>query len=457
MYLEKLFLKAVSDFSLISKDDKILLAFSTGVDSSVLLHLLLKFKNYLSIKEVAVAYFNHSIREQSDEEEKFVKELSKKLQIKAFTKKEDVVSYAKKNNFSVEEAGRNLRYKFFTEILQKEGFNKLATAHHLSDLAETLILWFLQGNKKGLKGFKPREGNIIRPLIYISKKQIYEYAYTNNISFFEDETNENESILRNKVRKKIIPILREINPSLENSLFTLSRLLNLDEDYFDKYLENFKGLYSSKTLNLQQIRDLDKAIAYRVIDKWLLDNFQIKLSYNQLLKVLDLIDKQGNWQFTLKNNSVLKKEYDKLFVEDLRKKFVNYEYRLFPNSEVYIKEASLIITSTIENSLDVDKLKYAKNKVCFKYIPQMEEGFIIRNRRKGDKFIPFGKSSEKKLKDIFIDLKVPKSERDKVPLVVFQDKILWIAGYKRSAFYPVDKSSKKTICFELKEVKGANN
>jgi len=457
MNLEKKFLKATSDFNLISPGDNLLIAFSTGVDSSVLLHLVLKFKKYLNIKEIAVAYFNHSIRKQSDEEELFVKELSKKLGIKAFTKKKDLLSYAKENKLSIEEAGRNLRYKFFTEILHKKGFNKLATAHHLSDLAETMVLWFIQGSKNGLKGFKPKEGNIIRPMVYITKDEIYEYAYKNKIRFFEDITNKDETILRNKVRRSIIPLLKEINPSLENSLFNLSSFLNIDERFFDNLIKEYESLYKSKFLNLKKLSDLDKAIIYRIIDKWLLENYSIKISYKQLFEVLKLLEKNKNWQIELKKGFILKKEYDFLYIESNYNKPISYEYKLYPNSEIYIKEANLIITSTIENFSNVDKLKYAKNKVCFEYIPQMEEGFIVRNRKNGDRFIPFGKSSEKKLKDVFINLKIPKSERDKVPLILFQDKILWIVGFYRSAFYPIKESSKKIICFTLKEVKGANN
>lgn len=457
MNLEKKFLKAISDFNLIPPDDNLLIAFSTGVDSSVLLHLILKLKNYLNIREVAVAYFNHSIRKQSDNEELFVKELSKKLKIKVFTKKEDLFSYAKKNKVSLEEAGRNLRYKFFTEILHKEGFNKVATAHHLSDLAETMVLWFLQGSKNGLKGFKPKEENIIRPMIYITKDEIYEYAYENKIRFFEDITNEDETILRNKVRKSIIPLLKEINPSLENSLFNLSSFLNIDEGFFDNLVKEYKSLYKSKFLNLNELSHLDKAIIYRIIDKWLLENYSIKISYKQLFEVLKLLEKNKNWQFKLQEGFILKKEYDLLYIESNYDKSVSYEYKLYLNDEVHIKEANLIITLTIENFSNIDKLKYAKNKVCFEYISQMEEGFIVRNRRNGDRFVPFGRSSEKKLKDIFIDLKIPKFERYKVPLVLFQDKILWIAGFCRSAFYPIKESSKKIICFTLKEVKSANN
>lgn len=457
MNLEKKFLKAVSDFNLISAYDNLLIAFSTGVDSSVLLHLVLKFRDYFNIKEVAVAYFNHSIRKQSDKEEIFVKELSKKLGIKAFTEKKDLFSYAKENKLSIEEAGRNLRYKFFTEILHKEGFNKLATAHHLSDLAETMALWFIQGSKRGLKGFKPKEGNIIRPMVYITKNEIYEYAYKNKIRFFEDITNKDETILRNKVRRSIIPLLKEINPSFENSLFNLSSFLNIDEEFFDNLIKEHKSLYKSKILNLKNLLHLNKAIIYRIIDKWLLENYSIKISYKQLFKVLKLLEKNKNWQFKLQEGFILKKEYDFLYIESDYNKPISYEYKLYPNSKIYIKEANLIITSTIENFSNIDKLKYAKNKVCFEYILQMEEGFIVRNRRSGDRFIPFGKSSEKKLKDIFISLKIPKFERDKVPLILFQDKILWIAGFYRSAFFPIKESSKKIICFTLKEVKGANN
>jgi tRNA(Ile)-lysidine synthase len=389
MTIEKKFLKAVKDFNLISKGDKILIAFSTGVDSSVLLHLLLKFKEFFSIDEIALAYFNHSIRQQSDKEEKFTKEISKKLKIRCFTRKEDVYLFSKKNKLSLEEAGRILRYKFFTEILHKEGFNKLATAHHLSDLAETMVLWFLQGNKNGLKGFKPREKHIIRPMIYISKDEIYKYAYQNNIKFFEDQTNKDETILRNKVRNKIIPILKEINPSLESSLLTLSSFLHIDNEFLDKVISNYRNIYSQKVLNLKAILSLDKAVIYRIIDRWLLENYQLKISYSNLIKVLNLIHKNKNWQLDLQNNITLIKSYDNLFIKfkEKEEKQTDYCYKLLPNEEIYIKEASVIMASTIENFSNIDKFKYAQNKVCFEFIPQMEEGFKVRNRKAGDKFI----------------------------------------------------------------------
>jgi len=221
MNVEKKFLKAIKDFNLISPDDKLIIAYSTGIDSSVLTYLFLKFKNYLKINKLALAYLNHKIRPESDVEEKFAISFAKSLNLEIYTKEVDVKKVANKLKKSVEQVGREERYKFFTQILQEKEFNKIATGHHLSDLAETMTLWFIQGNKNGLKGFKPQEGNIIRPLYLIKKEEIYKYAEEKDIKFNEDYTNYSMDYMRNKVRHEIIPKIKEINPSFEKSMLVM--------------------------------------------------------------------------------------------------------------------------------------------------------------------------------------------------------------------------------------------
>ena len=447
MNVEKKFLQAINDFNLISENEKILIAYSTGVDSSVLTYLLLKFKNYLKIKEIALAYLNHKLRKEAEEEEIFTKEVAEKFGIKAFTKQVNIKEIAKKEKKSVEQVGREERYKFFNGILKKEDFDKIATGHHLSDLAETMTLWFIQGNKKGIKGFKPKEKNIIRPLYYLTKEEIYNYAKEKQIEYKEDITNYSVDFKRNKVRHEIIPKLKEINPSFENSALIMSYFFNLDEDYFNKKIENFDLLVDFIELN--QIKE--KAILYRLIDKWIYEKIGCKLSYKTLKSIIDLVETGGTKKVKICNNYYLIKEYDRLYLNlEKKEKTTYFEYTVKPDEKIYLKEMDRTLEIFKLSNPNLEDLKNEKEMVCFD-IDSKDIEFKIRQRKKGDRFKPFG-SSWKKLKDVMIDLKIPADMRDNIPLLTFKDKILWIIGYKRSDLYPINENSKNVICFKLKEV-----
>ncbi len=447
MNVEKKFLQAIRDFNLISPKDKILIAYSAGVDSSVLTYLLNKFKNYLNIDRLAIAYLNHGIRKEANEEESFIEQVAQKFGIEFFIKKVNVPELARSENKSIEEKGREERYKFFTEILQRKDFNKLATGHHLSDLVETVILWFIQGNKKGLQGFKPKENFIIRPLYYLKKDEIKKYAMEKNIEFKEDMTNYSTEYMRNKVRLEVIPLLKKVNPSIEDSLFVMSQLISVDEEYFS---QRVKEIELEK--NQIDITDIEKPVLYRFLDLWVLNKTKCKVSYRQIYNILKNLDK-ANYRLQICKDFYLVKKNNIIQIEKItHENNISYEYYLKPGQEVFIKEANLKIKAFITDKENLPDIKNEKNVVCFD-IPDLNENtlFIVRNRKEGDRFKPFG-SSEKKLKDVFINLKVPKNMRKNIPLVIFRDKILWLAGYKRSAYFPIKENSKQIICFEIKEV-----
>jgi len=453
--IEKKFLKAVEDFYLIQPKDKILIAFSGGPDSVVLSFLLKKFQAYFKIEKISLAHLNHSLREESDKDEEFCKDFGQKYDIPIFTKKVDVKSVAKKEKKSIEEAGREERYKFFKEIMEKENFNKLATAHHLSDLVETLFLWFIQGNKKGLKGFKPNEENIIRPLYYIKKEELLEYCHKNDLPHVIDKSNFDKRYLRNKVRLDLIPIAKEINHSLEESLLRLSFFQSLDEDFLEIYSKDIlKSLQEKDYIDLNYLNTIHEAVKYRVITNWIYEKTGIYPSYQNILNILKLLKMGGTKALHLQENLQLTKEYDKLYLNYTQKVEKSYkEYKLKIGQTIFIKEQGISLTAFKPTEKDLEEMKKSKCIECFDIDT---DEFTVRFRKEGDRFLPFGMKREKKLKDVFIDLKIPKNMRNSIPLLVFGDKILWIVGYKRSAYYPVTENSQNLICFKVKEEQNCN-
>jgi len=455
--VEKKFLKAISDYKLIEYGDKILVAFSGGVDSVVLTYLLKKFKNYLGIKHIYLAHLNHLIRgEEAFENEKFCLDFAKRENLQIFTKKINIKELAKRLKKSVEQIGREERYKFFYELMEEYRINKLATGHHLTDLAETMILWFIQGNKKGIKGFKPKDNRIIRPLYYLKKEEIEEYAKEKGLAYHLDKTNFDKKYLRNKVRHDILKLLKEINPNLENSLKTLSYFLNLDEEFINNYKDRLKlDTKNLKEIDLRFFKALHKALQYRILEDWVYFKIGHKLSYKQLETILKLIDSDGYKEISLSKNFKLIKTYFKIYISKIDTvKKVSYSYRLKVGEEIYIKEAGITLKSFRTDSVKDLNLRDEKKLVCFD-IDSGDNTFTVRNRKKGDRFLPFGHKTEKKLKDVFIDLKIDRNMRDLIPLLEYKNKILWIVGYKRSNYYLIKPSeSLNVVCFEIIENKG---
>ncbi len=453
--VEKKFLQAVNRYSLIRPKDKILIAFSGGVDSVVLTYLLKRFKDYLGISKIYLAHLNHLIRgEEAFENEKFCIEFAERENLDIFVKRVDIKKISKQTNKSVEQVGREKRYEYFKELMDKYSINKLATGHHLTDLTETMTLWFIQGNKKGLKGFKPKESRIIRPLYLLKKEDIEEYAKEKKLDYHLDKTNFDTIFLRNKVRHEILEILKEVNPNLENSSKTLSYFLNLDDDFIKKYIDNLNlDLKSLNELELNLLKNLDKAVIYRILQDWIYLKTNYYPSYTQLIDFLELLEKDGYKELKINKDFKLIKTYSKIYISDsLVEEAKVYSYKVSIGDEIFIKEAGLLLKAFKVKDLDKVNIKNEKRVVCFQ-IEEEKPTFLIRNRKKGDRFIPFKHKKGKKLKDIMIDLKINRNMRDIIPLLVYKNKILWIVGYKRSNYYLINKNShpKNIVCFEILE------
>ena len=276
--LEDKVLATINKYNMINKNDKVVIGVSGGPDSMTLLNVLNNLKEKLGIK-IYVAHINHMIREEADEETEYVKEFCEKIGVDFFYKRIDVESEAKKLKIGTEEAGRNIRYKFFDEILNKVGANKIATAHNSNDNAETVLMNIIRGTSvSGLKGIeKIRDGKYIRPIIECNRDEVEEYCKENNLNPRYDKTNLENIYTRNKIRNLLIPFIKkEFNPNIIEGINRLSNIAFEEEQFINKIVETeYKKLLISVNnrednkkeivLNMKEFNILDYVIKSKLV------------------------------------------------------------------------------------------------------------------------------------------------------------------------------------------------
>ena len=276
--LEDKVLATINKYNMINKNDKVVIGVSGGPDSMTLLNVLNNLKEKLGIK-IYVAHINHMIREEADEETEYVKEFCEKIGVDFFYKRIDVESEAKKLKIGTEEARRNIRYKFFDEILNKVGANKIATAHNSNDNAETVLMNIIRGTSvSGLKGIeKIRDGKYIRPIIECNRDEVEEYCKENNLNPRYDKTNLENIYTRNKIRNLLIPFIKkEFNPNIIEGINRLSNIAFEEEQFINKIVETeYKKLLISVNnrednkkeivLNMKEFNILDYVIKSKLV------------------------------------------------------------------------------------------------------------------------------------------------------------------------------------------------
>lgn len=236
--LEEKVRKTIREYNLIEKNDSIVVGVSGGPDSMTLLSILLKLKEEFNLK-IYVAHVNHMLRENAIKDEEYVKKFCEKNNIEMFIKKANISEIAKKEKIGLEEAGRNIRYNFFEEVLKNTKSNKIAIAHNLNDKTETIIMNTLRGSGvSGLKGIEAKRKKYIRPLIEIERYEIEKYCIENKINPRHDESNDDNTYTRNKIRNIVIPYIKnEFNPNIIKTLNRLSEIIKEEDEYVQSETE----------------------------------------------------------------------------------------------------------------------------------------------------------------------------------------------------------------------------
>lgn len=449
---------------LIKKEDSVLVALSGGPDSVCLLHILSRLRNEFDIRLGAI-HINHLLRgNEAIDDEEYTRELCNSLNIEYYVERIDIGKISKEKGISIELAGREERYKAFESIKNKFSYDKIAVAHNSNDQAETILMRLMRGSGlEGLTGIKAkREDGIIRPILCLNRKEIEDYCEKYKLKPKIDKSNYERIYNRNKVRLDIIPYMKEnFNYDIVDTLNRMALLLQKDNEYLEEVADKAYKKYCRKEKNTLIVsKELfineKEAIITRVLKNSFKDisnsykNFEMK----HIIDIIELSKLGTSKQIHLTNGIVVENSYGDIIFKERKNKNEG-----IINKDVTINKSDISKQFEFSNYIIelevIDKknnIEFSNNDLIkfFDY-DKIEEGIIVRNRRDGDKMIPIGMKGTKKLKDIFIDLKIPREERDIIPIVCFDKKISWIVGCKVSEEFKVTSNTKQILRITFKE------
>ncbi|MFQ5682237.1 MAG: tRNA lysidine(34) synthetase TilS [Candidatus Binatia bacterium] len=468
MTLDEKVRETIQKYKMLSSGDGVLVAVSGGPDSVALVHLLSGFGKQLGLR-LEVAHLQHGIRgEDARQDAQFVAELAKRLALPFHLKHVDLPGMRSQRGMgNLEAMAREERYRFFNRVAVGAGVSRIATGHTRDDQVETLLMWLLRGSgRKGLSGMPPvrklapstRKALsgplLIHPLIEVSKKEIVEYLTAQCLAYRTDRTNLDSGPLRNWLRLHLLPQLRErINPGLDERLAQMADLLRQEEKILEQTArEHLQRVVHGGKLQRELLLKEDKAMQRRIIRSWL----EAKLGdlrgigFDHVEDFLKLIA-QGPPQgcLSVPRGWNLVRTYDSVrLVKGGRKGTpVRYTYALPHDAVLFIPEARIRIQSS--RTCRSPRVRRQGNREAVFDLSFLPGTLEVRNFREGDRFQPLGMQGHKKVKDLFIEKRVPQTVRRTLPLLLARGEILWVPGYARSEIGKVRPETKKFLWVRL--------
>ena len=453
--LEK-FKEYIKQQNLFHPKDKLLLAVSGGVDSIVLCELC-KQAGY----DFIIAHCNFKLRgEESERDEAFVKQLGQKYEVEVLVKKFDTQKYADENKLSIQVAARELRYNWFTELLtkMKADFNPevsnspfrglggvLLTAHHANDNIETLLMNFFKGTGiNGLHGILPKQGNIIRPLLFARKEELSEFALANNLNFVEDSSNASDKYTRNYFRNQLIPDLQKVFPQVEDNLMNnIQRFREIEIIYQQSISLTKKKLLEAKgsEIHIPVLKLLKTAalntIVYEIIKDYGFTAHQaeevitlLKADTGKYIRsATHRIIKNRNWLIIAPNKTI---EAENIFIEEKDKQVEFQQGKI--NIEVLSTQNSKLKTQNHIAQLNAAEIKFP---------------LLLRKWKPGDYFYPLGMQKKKKLSRFFIDQKLSLIQKEKTWVIEMDKKIIWVVGLRIDDRFKITDNTKNILQITL--------
>lgn len=423
-------LKTIKEKNLIEKGDTILVAVSGGPDSIALLHVLNAIKETYNLRLYA-CHLNHMLRgDAADGDADYVRDICQHLSIECFIEKKDINQLTKELKMSFEEAAREARYDMFYRLAGRVGADKIAIAQNMNDQAETILMRLFRGSGlEGLGAIKFKRDQIIRPILGIDRATIEHYCHINHLRPRVDHTNFQTDYTRNKIRLDLLPMIKEtFNDQIIERLYETTMLLQDDLDYISGHVEDLYKTFKDHKLPLKEL-DVHPAILSRLIRRLFLDFGCLKnITVKNIRDITQLIHKGTHGKYLQYNQLKFEINYGELWIYTISDP-INEEIQL--SDQVTFQDYEFFLND-LYDAISIDESK-------------VQGPLTIRTRKAGDKFYPLGMQGGKKLKDFFIDLKIPSKLRDEIPLICDSDSIIWVVGYRMSEKYKISNKTKNVI------------
>ena len=419
------------------KGKRLLLAVSGGIDSMVLVHLCKKMQ-----LNIAIAHCNFQLRgKESDEDENFIRNYALAFEIPIFIQKFTTEKFAKEHKLSIQLAARKLRYDWFNEVLVKEKYDFLLTAHHLDDQVETFLINLSRGTGlEGLTGIPTQNEKVIRPLLQFSRDEILAYANENNIEWREDSSNASDKYLRNKIRHTIVPVLKELNPNFLASFQDTVAHLN-DAEALVEEASNF--VFEKVVVEKENTLLINCALLLEYKNyKSYLYQWLKKYEFTAWNDIYDLVHAQSGKQI-FSNTHLLLKDRENLI---LSTKTISEEQAVF-----FIEKNNDNLKFPLNISLcQTDNMLEPTNNVIFVDQEKLVFPLQIRKKREGDYFCPSGMEGKKKLSKYFKDEKYSLLDKEKQWLLTSNNEVVWIIGKRTDKRFLATKETNTILKIELK-------
>ncbi|KIO76002.1 tRNA(Ile)-lysidine synthetase [Pedobacter lusitanus] len=430
------FLGYIGQNSLFNPDQRILLAVSGGKDSVLMAHL---FK--LAGFKFGIAHCNFGLRgEESQRDERFVSSLATQLEVPLYVTHFATKTYAAEHRVSTQMAARDLRYHWFEELRQQEAYDYIAVAHHQDDAIETVLLNLVRGTGiAGLHGISSKRDRLIRPLLFLSRADIDEAIQQHNYDFVEDSSNSSTAYARNKLRLGVIPLLKEINPNLEqtfehNILRFAETEMVLQQHVIQLRKEIFEEKKDGMYLSLNKIKALNpkRLLLFELLKPYGFTETVVEDILNSLSKQSGTSFYSTGHRLTLNRGKLLLTAIEKegtglngiIHPDDKEVIFGNQVF------DISYSEQIVFENNPRKAFIDADKLIFP---------------VVIRTWQEGDRFMPIGMRNYKKLSNFFIDEKIPLPQKDSIPILINGNgEVVWVAGLRQDNRYKVTATTKKS-------------